>query len=111
LSVRYHKYIGGLWDDLDLEDLVDALSDFLLQSGFGFEPGEWEENDLQSLHDAILDAVMRRGLLGDDDLARLMNDAPTMEQFLQKTVERLTREGYISTAGATGRPASRSSSS
>ncbi len=102
MSIRYHKYIGGLWDDLDLEDLLDGLSDFLLQSGFGFEPGDWDENDLQSLHDAILDAVMRRGLLSDDDLARLMNDAPSMTQFLQKAVERLTREGYL--RASEGRP-------
>jgi Ca-activated chloride channel family protein len=102
LSVRYHRYVPGLWDDLDLEDLVDGLSDFLLQSGFGFEPEEWDENDLQSLHDAILDAVLKKGLLGDDDLARLMNDQSAMEQFLQKTVERLMREGYL--RDSEGRP-------
>ncbi len=95
MSVRYHKYLGGLWDDLDLEDLVDGLSDFLLQSGFGFEPEEWDENDLQSLHDAILDAILKKGLLSEDDLSRLMNDQDAMEQFLQKTVERLMREGYL----------------
>jgi Ca-activated chloride channel family protein len=95
VSVRYHKYVGELWDDLDLEDLVGELSDFLLQSGFGFEPGEWDEDDLQGLHDAILEALLRRGLLSDDDLNRLMNDASALDQFLQKTVERLVREGYL----------------
>jgi Ca-activated chloride channel homolog len=95
MSVRYHKYVGELWDELDLEDLVDELSDFLLQSGFGFEPGEWDEDDLQGLHDAILEALLRRGLLSDDDLNALMNDAPALDQFLQKTVERLVREGYL----------------
>ncbi len=95
MSVRYHKYVGELWDELDLEDLVDELSDFLLQSGFGFEPGEWDEDDLQGLHDAILEALLRRGLLSDDDLNTLMNDAPALDQFLQKTVERLVREGYL----------------
>jgi Ca-activated chloride channel family protein len=97
LSVRYHKYIGDLWDDLDLQDLVEELSDFLLQSGYGFEPEEWQEDDLQALHDAILDAVMKRGLLSDEDLQKLMADAGAMEQFLQKTVERLMREGYLRT--------------
>ena len=37
--VRYHRYIGDLWDDLDLGALVGELSDHLLQSGFGF-PGK-----------------------------------------------------------------------
>ena len=46
MSVRYHRYIGELWDDLSLEDLVGELSDFLLQSGFEMhlakpvDPGE-----------------------------------------------------------------------
>jgi Ca-activated chloride channel homolog len=97
LTIRYHKYVGELWDDLDLEDLVGELSDFLLQSGFGFEPGDWDEDNAQALHDAILEALMRRGLLSDGDLERLMNDASAMEQFLQKTVERMVREGYLQT--------------
>jgi Ca-activated chloride channel homolog len=95
LTIRYHKYVGDLWDDLDLEDLVGELSDFLLQSGFGFEPGDWDEDNAQALHDAILEALMRRGLLSDEDLQKLMSDAPAMEQFLQKTVERMVREGYL----------------
>jgi len=94
--IRYHRYVGELWEDLDLEGLVSELSDFLLQSGFGYEPGEWDDNDLQALHDAILEALMRRGLLSDEDLQRLMDDRDALDQFLQKTVERLVREGYLS---------------
>jgi len=96
--IRYHRYLGELSEDLNLEDLISELSEFLLQSGFGFEPGEWEEDNLQALHEAILDALMRRGLLSDDDLAKLMADQDALEQFLQKTVERLVREGYLRTA-------------
>ena len=96
--IRYHKYIGELWEDLDLEGLVGELSDFLLQSGFGYEPGEWDEDNVQALHDAILEALIRRGLLSDDDLQKLMDDADAMEQFLDKTVERLVREGYLRTS-------------
>jgi len=94
-STRYHRYYGELWEDLDLEDLVGELSDFLLDSGFGEEPGEWDEDQLQSLHDAIMEALMRRGLLSDEDLDRLMADQDAMDQFLQKVVERLLREGYL----------------
>jgi len=94
--VRYHRYIGELWEDLNLEDLVGELSDFLLQSGFGQDTGEWDEDNLQALHDAILEALLRRGLLSDEDLQKLMDDQDALEQFLQKTVERLVREGYLS---------------
>jgi len=98
--VRYHRYIGELWQDLDLEDLVDELSDFFLQSGFGQEVDEWNEDSLQSLHDAILDAVLRRGLLSEEDLQKLMTEQDTLDQFLQKVVERLLREGYLRSSEA-----------
>jgi Ca-activated chloride channel family protein len=99
-TTRYHRYVGELWDDLDLEDLVGELSDFLMQSGFGEEPGEWDEDGLQALHDAILEALMRRGLLPDEDLQKLFDDADALEQFLQKTIERMVREGYLRTSEA-----------
>jgi len=94
--IRYHRYVGELWDDLDLGDLVGELSDFLLQSGFGNEEGEYDEDQLQALHDAILEALMRRGLLSDEDLQKLLDDGDAREQFLDKVVERLMREGYLS---------------
>jgi Ca-activated chloride channel family protein len=94
--IRYHRYVGELWDDLDLGELVGELSDFLLQSGFGTEEGEYDEDQLQALHDAILEALMRRGLLSDEDLQKLLDDGDALEQFLDKVVERLMREGYLS---------------
>jgi len=93
--VRYHRYLGELWDDLNLEELVDELADFFLQSGFGREMEDWGEDDLQALHDAILDALLRRGLLSPEELERLMADKEAVDRFLQKTVERLVREGYL----------------
>jgi Ca-activated chloride channel homolog len=94
--IRYHRYVGELWDDLDLGELVGELSDFLLQSGFGTEEGDYDEDQLQALHDAILEALMRRGLLSDEDLQKLLDDGDALEQFLDKVVERLMREGYLS---------------
>jgi Ca-activated chloride channel homolog len=94
-AIRYHRYIGELWEDLDLEELVGGLSDFLLQSGFEMDAGEWDENSLQALHDAILDALMKRGLLADEEMEQLMGDEESLDRFLQKVVERLVREGYL----------------
>jgi Ca-activated chloride channel family protein len=92
---RYHKYQGEPWDELDMEDLVSELSDFLLESGFAYEDAEWDDDYLQALHDQILDALVRRGLLSDEELQRLMSDPESLEGFLQKVVERLVREGYL----------------
>jgi len=94
-AIRYHRYIGELWEDLDLEELVGGLSDFLLQSGFEMDEGEWDEDSLQALHDAILDALMKRGLLSDEEMQQLMGDEDSLDRFLQKVVERLVREGYL----------------
>jgi hypothetical protein len=47
--VRYHRYTGELWDELDIDALVDELSDFFLQSGFGEEATEFDEDALQAL--------------------------------------------------------------
>jgi Ca-activated chloride channel family protein len=98
--VRYHRYVGELWDDLDLDELVGELSDFFLESGFGREMEDWTGDDLQALHDAILEAILRKGLLSPDELEKLMADQETLDQFVQKTVERLVREGYLRTSEA-----------
>jgi Ca-activated chloride channel family protein len=100
VTIRYHRYIPELWNDLDLEDLVQQISDFLLQSGFEYEWGEAGAEDEQALHEAILDALMRGGLLPDDEVQRLLDDAEALERFLEKTVERLLREGYLRSAEA-----------
>jgi Ca-activated chloride channel homolog len=94
-ETRYHRYVGELWDDLDLGELVGEMSDFLLQSGFGSEDGDFDEDQTEALHDAILDALMRRGMLSDEDLQRLLDDGEALEQFLDKVVERMVREGYL----------------
>ncbi len=93
--VQYHKYDGELWDDLDLEALVGELSDFLLDSGFGQDWEGFGDDALQGLQEAILDALMRQELLSDENLQRLLSDETTLQQFLDKVIERLVREGYL----------------
>jgi Ca-activated chloride channel family protein len=94
-SIRYHQYVPRLWEDLDLEDLVGELAEFLLQSGFGRHPGDGEPADLEALREAILDALIRRELLPDEDLQKLFDSPDDLDQFLDKVIERLLREGYL----------------
>ena len=90
--VRYHEYVPDLADGLDMGQLVDALSDFLLFSGFGGEPAD---DDVDALHDAILDAVIRRGLLSKTELARVLSSSSELDRFLDQMVQRLQREGVL----------------
>ncbi len=95
--IRYHRYTGEPWDELDLEELVGELGDFLLQSGYGFEHEleGFDQDSLEALREALWDALLRKGLLSPEELERLASDQDRLDQMLDKLVERLVREGYL----------------
>src|SRR5215510_14857595 len=69
----YSKYHPELADAVNLQSLLDQLSDFLLQSGFaGGSPSFWHdeggegERSLEALRQAILQALMDSGQLTHD---------------------------------------------
>ena len=94
----YHKHRPNLWEDLDLSELVNAMSEFLLGSGFG-EPADGENQATQEdLKDAIINALMTANLLPDEDLQKLFSNEDTLNEFLEKVIERLMNEGFIQTA-------------
>jgi Ca-activated chloride channel family protein len=99
--VRYHRYVPDLADELDLAQLFGELSDFLLESGLD---GDLADDDLDALYDAILDAVVRRGLLDDDELEELLDDSAQRDRFLDRVVQRLQNEGYLSLQGRRAPP-------
>ena len=107
MKYRYTKFTGDELDDIDLEDLVSKLSDLLLSSGFG-NPYATDEDDrtMQALHDAILDALFNGGVLPEETIERLLGDPADgdqsdarskLEELIQKIIERMGQEGYIST--------------
>ena len=62
-SIRYSKYVE---EDLGIgaEELLQALADFLLESGFNtqYSPyGDWNERTLDDLKQAITTAAQGRG--------------------------------------------------
>lgn len=104
-SIKYSKYLGFDWDSLSLEDLLQKLSDYLLQSGFQSDYGGYsmggEDHTLESLYDAILDALLNQGLLSDEQLEQLLTQPEDerdsrLSELVQKLVQRLMEEGYIS---------------
>src|SRR3954464_8818996 len=111
-SVRYTKFTG---DDFGIsaEDLMRALADFFLASGFDnpyMQFSEFNENTLEDLKRAIEEAL-QRGDLGDENRAQQMREAmdamseEQLDQMLSRMVQKLAEEGYINTdpqSGGTG---------
>jgi len=100
--IRYSKYTG---DDLGIsaEDLLRALSDFLLESGFNsqYMPfSEWNQHTLEDLKEAIRQAL-EQGKLFDDDAVQQMIERvrqmtpEQMDAMLEKLVQKMVDEGQI----------------
>jgi Ca-activated chloride channel family protein len=103
-SIKYSKYAGEDWDSLSLEELLNKLSDFLLQSGFRnpyFDEFRNSDRDLQSLHDAILNALIRSSMLPEELLGQAENESgeenSEISELIKHLIERLEQEGYIQT--------------
>ena len=104
-TIKYSKYTGFDLDSLSLEELLNKISDYLLESGFyqdyygNYQPGQ--DHSLKDLHEAILDALLNHQLLPDEVLEKLLDGSAEeqnerLSQLVQKLIERLRREGYIS---------------
>jgi Ca-activated chloride channel family protein len=112
----YSKFIPELADAVNLQALLDQLSDFLLQSGFAgqgqsFWQDEMGDGDrtLDALKQAILKALMESGQLTPDMLKVLRGESTgdpardreieaTLGELLDRIVQRLMDAGYL-TAG------------
>ena len=103
--VRYKKYTGQEADDIDLQELMNRLSDFLLQSGFesqyyGFQEMD-PERSMEQLRQAILRALEEGDLLPPEMMEELLEN-PNLDQnqrlreMIDQLIERMTQEGYIS---------------
>jgi Ca-activated chloride channel homolog len=104
---KYSKYAPGAADDLDLQELMNRLADFFLQSGFegqyGFHEMDMEqtrEQHLEQLRQAILRALQEGDLVPPDLMQKLMEN-PDISQnqelrdLIDQIIERMDEEGLI----------------
>ena len=109
MRYRYTRYTGEDLEGIDLEKLLEKLSDLLLSSGFQSPYGDpfddGDDQTVQALHDAILEALLNGGLLSDETVERLLGDPADadqaagqsqLEQLIQQLIERMAQQGYIS---------------
>jgi Ca-activated chloride channel family protein len=124
----YAKYIAQLADTVNLQELLDKLADFLLQSGFAGGPHEhpyWgdfggEEDEgagtMEGLREAILRALMDSGMLTPEMLKALRGESTgdeakdadlqrQLSELLDAIVQRLVDEGMLSVQQAPQMPA------
>src|SRR6202451_2980761 len=99
--IRYSKYVPDPAGEMSMEDLLSALSDYLLQSGFQsdmwYEMPEGEQT-LDNLKRAIEEALMNADQFDEEMRERMlemaMNDE--MEELIQNLIERIQQEDFIS---------------
>ena len=99
--VRYSKYVPDPASEMSMEDLLSALSDYLLHSGFQdymwYELPEGEQT-LDQLRKMIEQALMDGDLLDEEMRERLqqMQMEGKLDELIQKLIERMEQEDYIS---------------
>src|SRR5579862_3877097 len=102
MKINYSKYTGEDFG-VSAEDLLQALSDFLLQSGFNtqYMPfSEWNEHTLEDLKRAIQQALEQGDLFDNQHMQemmeRLQNLTPEqMEKLLENLVQKMIDEGQV----------------
>ncbi len=99
--IRYSKYVPDPTGEMSMEDLLSALSDYLLQSGF--QDSMWYEmpngeRTLDELRRAIEEALLNGEMFDENQnqqIEQMMADGQ-FEQLIDKLIERMQQEDYIS---------------
>jgi Ca-activated chloride channel family protein len=104
--IRYSKFKGFDPSGINLGDLMQSLSDSLLDSGYN-ENYWWtrERNEpddsLDALREAILQALLEQGILDELDVEKMLADndnkfkGSLLEELINQLIERLVEEGYL----------------
>jgi len=99
--VRYTKFTGDLSSSFGLEDLMQALSDFLLDSGF-YDPysSRFQEfngdQTMENLREAIRQAL-ESGELFDEEAQEKFNqlDAQQVDELIDQIIEKMQEQNFI----------------
>ena len=104
--IRYSKFKGFNVSDINLGDLMQSLSDSLLDSGYN-EDYYWTrqrsepDDSLDGLREALLKALMEQEILSAQDVQQMLDDnegkfkGSLLEELLNNLIERLVEEGYL----------------
>ncbi len=101
--IRYSKYVPDPASEMSMEDLLNALSDYLLQSGFqnpymNFYELPDGEQSLEELKRAIENALMEGDAIDQqmrEQLERMQAEGK-LDELIEQLIERMEQEDYIS---------------
>jgi Ca-activated chloride channel homolog len=118
---KYSKWTGQSWDDMSLEELMEALTDYLLRSGFEDQfrrhyrrwARDWDydqfddidpDDALESLRRAMREALRNSGLLDEEQYNQLFDEEGNarderLDELIDRLIRRLIEEGYLSIQG------------
>lgn len=103
---RYSKFKGLDVSGINLGDLMEGLSDSLLDSGYD-DDYYWtrqrrpQDTSLDALRRALLQALMDQGLVSQRQIQEMLADndgkfkGSMLEEMLNQLIERLVEEGYL----------------
>src|SRR6201996_4728821 len=95
---RYTKFTGDLSTSFDLEDLMEALSDFFLDSGFNDPWSQFQNSSdsMEVLREAIRQALDSGELL-DEDAQEKYEELPEegKEELVEKIIQRMKDEAFL----------------
>ena len=99
--VRYTKFNGDLASQASMENLLNALSDYLLDSGFRDPFSEFQDLDhtMADLEEALRRAL-ESGDLFEEELQQQidqLSEEGKLDEFIQQLMQRMEDENYIST--------------
>ncbi len=99
--IRYTKYVPDPAGEMSMEELLGALSDYFLQSGFNdsfWYPLPDGEKTLNELKRALEQALLNGELFDEEMRDRLqqMQMEGELDELIEKLIERMQQEDYIS---------------
>ena len=104
---RYSKFNGFDISSINLGELMDAMADALLDSGY-HDDYYWTrsrnqvDTSLDALRRALLQALMEKGLVDEHQIREMLAEnegkfkGSLLEELLNQLIERLVEEGYLS---------------
>jgi Ca-activated chloride channel family protein len=104
--IRYSKFKGFDVTGVNLGDLMQSLSDSLLDSGYN-EDYYWTrqrsepDDSLDALRQALIQALLEQGMLTEQQIEEMLAEnegkfkGSLLEELVNQLIERLVEEGYL----------------